>query len=141
MRVAITYAVVGWVIMQVASLTFEGFGIPIWAFRFVMLMVILGFPIAIILAWAFELTPDGIKTTKSAQDETEVTEAHSKKRNWLAYAVGAVIPTVIFTVFLFGTMIDDHLEWDAWIMLGFFLHARPGSIRIETCLERNEADS
>jgi hypothetical protein len=45
------------------------------------------------------------------------------------------------TVFLFGTVIDEHLEWDAWIMLGFFLHARPGSIRIETCLERNEADA
>ena len=67
MRVAITYAVVAWLIIQVAETTFEGFGIPIWAFRFVMLMVILGFPLAIILAWAFELTPDGLKTTKAAQ--------------------------------------------------------------------------
>jgi hypothetical protein len=69
MRVAITYAVVAWLIMQVAGLTFEGFGIPIWAFRFVMLCVILGFPIAIILAWAFELTPEGIKTRKTVNNE------------------------------------------------------------------------
>ena len=53
MRVAITYAVVGWIVLQVASLTFEGFGIPIWAFRFVMICVILGFPISLVLAWAF----------------------------------------------------------------------------------------
>ena len=96
MRVGITYAVVAWLIIQVAGLTFEGFGIPIWAFRFVVLCVLLGFPIAIILAWTFELTPDGIKTTKSAQEDAEATEAHSKKRNWLAYGVGAILPTVIF---------------------------------------------
>lgn len=102
MRVAITYAVVAWLIIQIAATTFEGFGIPIWAFRFVMLCVILGFPIAIILAWAFELTPDGIKTTKTAKADrqenmdTVDAAAHSKKRNWLAYAVGALFPTVIF---------------------------------------------
>jgi len=96
MRVAITYIVASIAIIEFASVTFEGFGIPIWAFRFVMLMVFMGFPIAIILAWAFELTPDGIKTTKKAQEETEKTEAHSKKRNWLAYAVGALFPTIIF---------------------------------------------
>ena len=59
MRVAITYAVVAWLIIQIAEATFEGFGIPVWAFRFVTLMVFMGFPIAIILAWAFELTPGG----------------------------------------------------------------------------------
>ena len=95
MRVAITYAVVGWVIMQVAGLTFEGFGIPIWAFRFVMLCVILGFPIAIILAWAFELTPDGIKTTKIAQG-TEISKAHAKKRNLYSLLFAAAVPTLIF---------------------------------------------
>ncbi|MCZ6675099.1 MAG: hypothetical protein O7C75_19370 [Verrucomicrobia bacterium] len=94
MRVAITYAVVGWVIMQIAGLTFEGFGIPVWAFRFVVLMVLLGFPIALIIAWAFELTPDGIKTAKVArvaESDTGESTSHSKKRNWLAYAVGAAV--------------------------------------------------
>ena len=99
MRVAIAYTVVGWVIMQVADLTFEGFGIPIWAFRFVMLCVILGFPIAIILAWAFDLTPDGIKTTKKADVErgdAPVSEKQQRNRNWFTFLFGAAVPTLIF---------------------------------------------
>ncbi len=60
MRVAITYAGMAWVIMQIAGLTFEGFGIPLWAFRFVVLMLLLGLPVALIITWAFELTPEGI---------------------------------------------------------------------------------
>ena len=99
MRVAITYAVAAWLIIQIASTTFGDFGIPVWAFRFVVIMLGLFFPVAIILAWAFELTPDGIKTTKVARQEnvdTEEANAHSKKRNWLAYGVGALLPTAIF---------------------------------------------
>ena len=108
MRVAITYAVVAWLIIQIAVSTFEGFGIPVWAFRFVVIMLGLFFPVAIILAWAFELTPEGIKTTKTTRQEnvdTEETKAHSKKRNWMTYAVGAILPSLIFgilaTVFYF----------------------------------------
>ena len=91
-RVGMVYAVVAWLIIQIAARTFEGFGIPDWAFRFVVLMVVLGFPVAVILAWAFELTPQGIKTTKVAQKEirllentarhaeaTEDVKAHAKK--------------------------------------------------------------
>ncbi|MDA0348065.1 MAG: tetratricopeptide repeat protein [Verrucomicrobia bacterium] len=99
MRVAITYAVVAWLIIQVASTTFASFGIPVWAFRFVVLMVILGFPLAIILAWAFELTPDGIKTTKHAreeQGEVPVSKNQERKRNWMAFAFAAAAPTLIF---------------------------------------------
>jgi len=101
MRVAITYAVVAWLIIQIAVSTFEGFGIPVWAFRFVVIMLLCFFPVAIILAWAFELTPDGIKTTKVARSESADTKdstSHSKKRNWMAYAIGAAVPTLIFSV-------------------------------------------
>jgi TolB-like protein/Tfp pilus assembly protein PilF len=101
-RVAMVYAIVGWIVMQVAGLTFEGFGIPIWAFRFVMLMVILGFPISVVLAWAFELTPEGVKTTKTARvahPDSHMDVSHAKKRSWLAYAVGAAVPTLIFAIF------------------------------------------
>jgi TolB-like protein len=98
-RVGIVYAVVAWIIIQIASATFEGFGIPDWAFRFVVLMVLLGFPVAVILAWAFELTPAGIKTTKIAQKETEVTEDSktlTKKRSWFSVVFAATVPTLIF---------------------------------------------
>ena len=98
-RVATVYMVTGWLIIQVAESTFEGFGIPDWAFRFVTLMVILGLPVALILAWALELTPDGIKATRSVspiQRSAGESRALSKKRNWTAYAFGALAPTLIF---------------------------------------------
>lgn len=99
MRVAITYAVVSWVIIQVAATTFGSFGIPEWAFRFVVLMVILGFPVALIITWAFELTPEGIKTTKSAREEggdEPVSKQYTRKRNWMTVLFAAALPTVIF---------------------------------------------
>ncbi|MDQ8188043.1 tetratricopeptide repeat protein [Pelagicoccus sp. SDUM812002] len=96
-RVAATYIVVAWIIIQVAAATFPGFEIPMWAFRFVVLMLILGFPISIVLAWAFELTPDGIKLTKKVSSEQR-TGASQAKRNWTAIGFAAALPTVIFGV-------------------------------------------
>lgn len=98
-RVATVYAVVGWLVIQVASATFSDFGIPLWAYRFVVLMVVLGFPISLVVAWAFELTPKGIKTTKVAQEQQEDSPpplAFTRKRKWLTFAFGAVLPTLIF---------------------------------------------
>src|SRR6266496_2258483 len=60
-KVAIAYAVVAWLLMQVASQIFPFFEIPNWAVRLVVLLLVIGFPVAVILAWAFELTPEGIK--------------------------------------------------------------------------------
>jgi RNA polymerase sigma factor (sigma-70 family) len=62
-KVGIAYAVVAWVLMQVASQVFPFFEIPNWAVRLVVLLLIIAFPVALILAWAFELTPEGIKRT------------------------------------------------------------------------------
>jgi RNA polymerase sigma factor (sigma-70 family) len=63
-KVGIAYAIVAWVLMQVASQIFPFFEIPNWAVRLVVLLLIIGFPVALILAWAFELTPEGIKRTE-----------------------------------------------------------------------------
>src|SRR6516165_2509672 len=60
-KVAVAYAVVAWLLMQVSSQIFPFFEIPNWAVRLVVLLLIIGFPVALILAWAFELTPEGIK--------------------------------------------------------------------------------
>jgi hypothetical protein len=57
-KVAIAYAVVAWLLMQVTSQIFPFFEIPNWAVRLVVLLLIIGFPVALILAWAFELTPE-----------------------------------------------------------------------------------
>ena len=65
-KVAVAYAVVAWLLMQVASQIFPFFEIPNWAVRLVVLLLIIGFPIALIIAWAFETTPEGIKRTEVA---------------------------------------------------------------------------
>jgi hypothetical protein len=65
-KVAIAYAVVAWLLIQVATQVFPFFEIPNWVVRLVVLVIIVGFPIALIIAWAFELTPEGLKRTEFA---------------------------------------------------------------------------
>ena len=63
-KVAVAYAIVGWLLIQIATSTFPVLEIPKWAAKLVIALVLLGFPIALILAWAFELTPEGFKRTE-----------------------------------------------------------------------------
>jgi len=63
-KIAVTYAVVGWLLIQVATQVSPFFEIPIWAVRLVVLLIVIGFPIALVIAWAFELTPEGLKRTE-----------------------------------------------------------------------------
>ena len=98
-RVAVTYAIVGWLVIQIAATTFPSLYIPPWALSFVIMCVILGFPVSLILAWAFELTPEGIKTTKAAQKtgaNKQVDSSHAKKRNWISIVFAVAVPTLIF---------------------------------------------
>lgn len=61
-RVAIAYAVTVFVVLQVADLTFEPLGLPDWSYRFLILVAVAGFPVAVALAWAFDVTPEGVRT-------------------------------------------------------------------------------
>ena len=65
-KIAVAYAVVAWLLMQVASQIFPFFEIPNWVVRLVILLLVIGFPIALIIAWAFEVTSEGIKSTEAA---------------------------------------------------------------------------
>jgi TolB-like protein len=60
-RVGIAYAIAGWLLIQVADVASESFGAPDWVMKFLITVVLLGFVVALVLAWAFELTPDGVK--------------------------------------------------------------------------------
>jgi TolB-like protein len=62
-RVAIAYAVASWLLIQIATQVFPFFEIPNWAVRLVVIVLVLGFPIALILSWIFDLTPQGIRRT------------------------------------------------------------------------------
>ena len=60
-RVAIAYGIVAWLLVQVATQVFPFFEIPTWIVRLVVLLTVLGFPVALVVAWAFEMTPEGIR--------------------------------------------------------------------------------
>ena len=94
-KVAIAYAVVAWLLIQVATQVFPFFEIPNWVVRLVVLVIIVGFPIALIIAWAFELTPEGLKRTEFAD---KLPKKSSRNRVWLYVVVlaGAISVSLFF---------------------------------------------
>jgi TolB-like protein/Tfp pilus assembly protein PilF len=95
-KVAIAYAVVAWLLMQIASQIFPFFEIPNWAVRLVVLLLIIGFPVALILAWAFELTPEGLKRTEVADREPA---KPSRNKAWIYVVVlAAALSVALFFV-------------------------------------------
>ena len=80
-KVAVAYAVVGWVIAQIATQIFPFLEIPNWVVRLVIVLIAIGFPIALVIAWAFEATPEGIKRTEVADAMPPTTG--KKKHAWI----------------------------------------------------------
>src|SRR6202051_3008793 len=78
-KVAVAYAVVSGLLIQIATQVFPFFEIPNWAVRLVVLLLILGFPVALILSWAFEITPEGIKRESEVAPDESIT--HHTGRN------------------------------------------------------------
>lgn len=89
-RIAVVYAVTAFVVLQVAQLLGQGLDLPDWVFRAITLLALIGFPVALVLAWALELTPDGIHRTAPAGAEEE--GAAGRRGPWwtVAFALGAV---------------------------------------------------
>jgi len=96
-KVAIAYAVVAWLLMQAASQIFPFFEIPNWAVRLVVLLLIMGFPVALILAWAFEVTPEGLKRTEVAD---ELPRKSEQNRAWIYVVI--IAGAVAMGLFFFG---------------------------------------
>ena len=78
-RVAIAYAVLSWLLIQIATQVFPFFEIPTWAVRLVIVLLVLGFPVALLFAWAFDLTPEGIKRTDDLDEMRQRTAAVASK--------------------------------------------------------------
>jgi hypothetical protein len=68
-RVGLTYLVVAWLVVQVVNNLVPLLGVPVWTGKAILLALIAGFPIALILAWAYELTPDGIKRSAAVSGD------------------------------------------------------------------------
>jgi len=94
-KVAVAYIVGGWALSQGIAQVFPVFDVPIWAIRLIVLLIIIGFPVAIVLAWAFELTPEGLKRT---EDVDPIVAARApKKQVWIyVVAIGAALSIALF---------------------------------------------
>src|SRR6266480_3943552 len=86
-KVAVAYAVVAWLLIQVTTQVFPIFEIPNWASRLIVLAIVIGFPIALVIAWAFELTPEGVKRTEDA----DAARQHSRGSVWIAVVLIAAM--------------------------------------------------
>jgi adenylate cyclase len=82
-RVAGLYAVVGWLLIQIAVAVLPTFGAPAWVAKTFLALVLAGFPIALIFAWAFELTPDGMKLTSAVPDGETVTGKTGRRLDYV----------------------------------------------------------
>jgi serine/threonine-protein kinase len=92
-KVAIAYAIVTWLLIQIATQTFPFFEIPNWGVRLVVALLLIGFPIALILAWAYEVTPEGIKRT----EDVDPTAGRSRNRTWIyVVIIGAAFSIGLF---------------------------------------------
>src|SRR5213596_103426 len=80
-KVAVAYAVAGWALAQGIAQVFPVFDIPNWVVRLIVLLIIIGLPIALVLAWMFEITPQGIKRTEIA--DAMPAAARKKKHTWI----------------------------------------------------------
>lgn len=95
-RVAVLYAVVGWLVLQIADLAMPRLGIPPWGVSLVIMLVVLGFPLALVLAWAYELTPEGIKRTHEVEHHESITHLTGRKLDFLI--IGVLVAALLSVV-------------------------------------------
>jgi TolB-like protein/Tfp pilus assembly protein PilF len=92
-KVAIAYVVGGWALSQGIAQVFPVFDVPNWAIRMIVLLIILGFPVAVVFAWMFEITPEGIKRTEVA----DAARQKSRGKTWIYIVItGAVLSIGLF---------------------------------------------
>ncbi len=118
-KVGAAYAIVAWLLVQVVDVVLPALQMPEWTISFVTVLLIIGFPITLIMAWAFEMTPEGIKPDADVQRDS-ITPATGQRLNYVI--VGLLVPAVgvmfVTTMFwrrnpkrLFAVMIDDPLQY------------------------------
>ncbi len=94
-KVAVAYIVAGWALSQGIAQVFPVFDIPNWIIRLIVLLIILGLPIALVLAWTFEITPQGIKRTEIA--DAMPAAARKKKHAWIyVVIIGGLVSIGLF---------------------------------------------
>ena len=94
-KVAVAYIVAGWALSQGIAQVLPVFDVPNWTIRLIVVLIIIGLPVALVLAWAFEITPEGIKRTEMA--DRMPAAAQRKKHTWIyIVVVGAIVSITLF---------------------------------------------
>jgi hypothetical protein len=94
-KVAVAYAVVGWLVIQISSIVLPTFHAPEWVVQTLVVLVALGFPITLVIAWAFEATPEGIKRTEDV--DLAAAAKQPKKHTWIyVVVIGAAFSIGLF---------------------------------------------
>jgi TolB-like protein len=109
-KVAVAYAVVAWLLIQVADTTFPILKLPEWSVTLVTALLLIGFPMALIFAWAFELTPEGIKLERHVDRSQSITHLTGRKLDYVIIAVLALaLGYFAFDKFVLDTSRDAEL--------------------------------
>jgi TolB-like protein/Tfp pilus assembly protein PilF len=94
-KVAAAYAVVAWLIIQAASIGLPAFEAPLWILKVVILVLIIGFPVALFFAWAFELTPEGLKRTEDVDLTESIRRRTGRKLDFVIIAVLLLVIAIL----------------------------------------------
>jgi TolB-like protein/Tfp pilus assembly protein PilF len=103
-KVAVAYAVVAWLLIQAASIVLPAFDAPGWTIKVLITAVAIGFPIAVVLAWAFEITPEGIKLAEDVDPKASITPRTGRK----IVAVTAALAVLAAGLLVFQLVGRDH---------------------------------
>jgi len=107
-RVAIAYGVVAWFMLQLADMVLENIAAPAWVMQTLMLVMAIGFPLVVIFAWAFEMTPEGIKKEKDVDRSQSVTQKTGRKLDRMIIGIMAVV--IAFLVLDRFVLTDTQVE-------------------------------
>src|SRR5262249_6837255 len=106
-KVAVAYAVIAWLVIQAASIFLPTFNAPQWAMQIVILILVVGFPIALVFSWAFEITPEGIVR----ESEIDPAKSIARKTGRKIVAITAVLAVIAAGLFVFQLMRAKSMSW------------------------------
>ncbi len=109
-KVAVAYAVVGWVLVEITSTVLPTFEAPQWVLQTITFVIILGFPLALILSWAYEITPEGIKLERDVAAGESITHVTGRKLDFAI--IGALVLALGFVVYNYVLVDSDQYPSD-----------------------------